>query len=72
VQRPADVLKMRCEDIREGALWITQGKTGQKLRIRIAGKLADVIERILARPTRSTRPALIQNQYGQDRYAYLY
>lgn len=65
-QRPADVLRMQCADIRDGALWITQGKTGQKLRIRITGKLADVIERILARPTRSKHPALIQNQDGQQ------
>lgn len=32
-QRPADVLKMRCSDIRDGFLWVTQNKTGQKLRV---------------------------------------
>jgi len=64
-QRPGDVLRMKRSDIRDGALWITQGKTGQKLRVRIKGKLAEVIERILARSTRSAHAALIQNEGGQ-------
>ena len=32
-QRPADVLKMRLPDIRDGFLWLTQGKTRKKLRM---------------------------------------
>ncbi len=35
-QRPADTLKFDERDIREGALWITQNKTGKKLRDYIA------------------------------------
>ena len=31
VQRPADVLKMRRADIRDGYLWVTQNKTGTKI-----------------------------------------
>ena len=30
-QRPADVLKIRRADIRDGALWIVQNKTGARL-----------------------------------------
>jgi integrase len=32
-QRPADVLKMRLADIRDGALEVQQNKTNKKLRI---------------------------------------
>lgn len=48
-QRPADVRKMRWDDIVDGAIEITQNKTGKKLRIRIVGELAEVLERIRAR-----------------------
>lgn len=48
-QRPADTLAMRITDIRDGALTIQQGKTNKKLRIRIIGELASLIERIEAR-----------------------
>lgn len=45
-QRPADVLKLTRADIKEGAIWIKQGKTGAKLRITIEGELAALLERI--------------------------
>lgn len=45
-QRPADVLKITRADIKEGALWIEQGKTGHKLRISIEGELAALLERM--------------------------
>jgi integrase len=48
-QRPADVLKLRHADIKDGALWITQNKTGAKLRIAVEGELATVLERIKGR-----------------------
>jgi integrase len=48
-QRPADVLKVSRNDIKDGALSITQGKTGKKLRISIEGQLAALVERIKAR-----------------------
>lgn len=64
-QRPADVLKLKRSDVQKGELWITQGKTKQKLRIRIKGKLAEVIERILSRPRRASGLSLIQDDDGQ-------
>jgi len=48
-QRPADVLKLSQADIKDGALWIEQNKTGKRLRIAIEGELAAVIDRIKAR-----------------------
>ena len=48
-QRPADLLKMMETDIKDGCLWITQNKTGKKLRMAITGELAVVIDRIMAR-----------------------
>lgn len=63
-QRPADVLKLNRADIKDGALWITQNKTGKKLRIQIMGELATVINRILARTRQITSLALIQDDKG--------
>lgn len=63
-QRPADVLKMNREDIRDGALWVTQNKTGKKLRIAIVGELATIVDRLLNRPRKVTGEALIQNEAG--------
>lgn len=48
-QRPADTLRMTEHDIIDGHLIVTQAKTQQPLRIIIAGRLADLIERIRAR-----------------------
>jgi integrase len=64
-QRPADVLKMNRADIRDGALWVTQNKTGKKLRIAITGDLAAVVDRVLNRSRKATGPALIQTDAGQ-------
>ncbi len=64
-QRPADVLKIRCVDIRDGALWVTQNKTGTKLGIEVTGELAAVIARISERPRRAISPYLIQDENGQ-------
>jgi integrase len=64
-QRPADVLKIQRFDIRDGALWITQGKTGKKLRIEVTGELEKVIQRIHNRPRKATGLALIQDEEGQ-------
>lgn len=44
-QRPSDVLRMRRTDIQDGSLWVTQAKTGAKVRIAIVGPLADVLAR---------------------------
>jgi integrase len=48
-QRPADVLKMSRNDIRDGELWVIQNKTKAALRISIEGRLKEVIDRIVAR-----------------------
>ena len=56
-QRPADVLKMRDGDLKDGALQVRQGKSNKLLRIvlehdGIKSELAKVIERIHERPHR--------------------
>lgn len=48
--RPADVLKLKRTDIRDGALWIVQNKTGACLGIEITGELAATIAKINERP----------------------
>lgn len=48
-QRPADVLKMSELDIADGTLPVRQAKTGARVRIRIEGDLAILIQRIKAR-----------------------
>jgi integrase len=48
-QRPADVRKMRWDQIKDGALEIKQNKTKAKLRLAIEGDLADLIKRIKTR-----------------------
>lgn len=64
-QRPADVLKIRRADLRDGALWIVQNKTGSRLGIEITGELAAVIDRINARPKKAISAFLIQDENGQ-------
>ena len=64
-QRPADVLKLKRTDIRDGALWIIQNKTGARLGIEITGELAATIGRINERPRRAISAYLIQDENGQ-------
>ena len=64
-QRPADVLKLKRTDIRDGALWIVQNKTSQRLGVEITGELAAVIARIAERPRRAISAWLIQDENGQ-------
>lgn len=64
-QRPSDVLKMTRQDVREGAMWVVQVKTGAKVGIRIEGELKRVLERIQARPRRVQSMYLIANDAGQ-------
>jgi integrase len=52
-QRPADVLKCARSDIKDGELWVTQDKTGARLRIKVEGTLADLIKRISSRKVMS-------------------
>ncbi|MBU0748672.1 MAG: tyrosine-type recombinase/integrase [Gammaproteobacteria bacterium] len=56
---------MKPTDIRDGALWIVQNKTGARLGIEITGELAAVIERISQRPRKAISAFLIQDENGQ-------
>jgi integrase len=64
-QRPSDVLKMTRQDIRDGELWLRQGKTGHRMRVSIEGELKTVVERILARPRAVSSVFLIADDKGQ-------
>ena len=64
-QRPADVLKLKKTDIRDGALWIIQNKTGKRLGLEITGELAAFIARINERPRQAISAYLIQDENGQ-------
>lgn len=48
-QRPGDTLKLAETDVRDGAIWVEQQKTGEKVRIEIVGQLAAVLARITDR-----------------------
>lgn len=48
-QRPADVLKLRETDIKDGILSLRQNKTSKPIRIAAVAGLAETIERIMAR-----------------------
>ncbi|WP_249937139.1 tyrosine-type recombinase/integrase [Roseateles sp. DAIF2] len=60
-QWPGDVLKIKREDLRDGALWIVQNKTKAKRAI----ELAALIERINARPRERLSAWLIQDDDGK-------
>ena len=64
-QRPADVVKIKREDLRDGALWIVQNKTKAKRAIEVTGELAALIERIDARPRERLSAWLIQDDDGK-------
>ena len=64
-QRPGDLLKIKLDDIRDGALFIVQNKTGSERAIEIVGELAQVIERIAARKRERVSAYLIQDDNGR-------
>lgn len=64
-QRPADVLKFKRDDIRDGALFVAQNKTGAKRAIEIVGELAQVLDRIAARKRERLSAFLIQDDNGR-------
>ena len=64
-QWPADVLKLKRTDIRDGALWIVQNKTGARLGIEVTGELIPVIAKINERPRRPISAWLTQDENGQ-------
>ena len=63
-QRPADVLKMRLSDIKDGALEVTQNKTKKKLRILIEDELASTLDLIKSRNRKVSSLFLIATQSG--------
>lgn len=66
-QRPGDSLRFTASDIKDGALWVKQGKTETKLRVEITGKLKQVLDRIAARKAtyKVHSLALVINEKGQ-------
>lgn len=69
-QRPADVLKMRLTDIKDGALEVQQNKTKKKLRILlddggVRTELGKVIDRIKARERKVSSMFLIATPAGK-------
>jgi len=64
-QRPADVLKLKRSDIRDGALWVVQNKTGARLGIEIVGELAALLARISDRAGQVPSTYLVHDQNGQ-------
>lgn len=64
-QRPADVLKLKREDIHDGALHIIQNKTAARLAIEVTGELASVLDRITQRPRVRYSAFLVQDDNGQ-------
>ncbi len=69
-QRPADVKKMRWDDIKDGYLHVTQNKTGAKLKIKVAGELAEVLNNIKSRGVASV--TILSDPRGRalDEYGY--
>lgn len=64
-QRPADVLKIKREDLRDGALWVVQNKTRATRAIELTGELATLVDRINARPRERLCAWLIQDDDGK-------
>lgn len=66
-QRPGDTARMYETDITDGRLNIEQSKRGKRLKIRVTGQLAAVIDRVRARKQayRVHSLALIVDEYGK-------
>lgn len=64
-QRPGDVLRMKRSDIKDGCLWVRQGKTKTALRISEEADLAAALERMLNRKRSATGATLVQDDAGQ-------
>lgn len=52
-QRPGDVTRIRWQDVRDGALWVQQGKTGAKVRIRLTDTLQGLLVSLRGHPVAS-------------------
>jgi integrase len=66
-QRPQDTLNYDERDIKDGFLFIGQGKTGKKLRMEVTGELKAVVDRIRARKStyKVVSTALVVTETGQ-------
>jgi integrase len=70
-QRPADVLKMSHHDVKDDSLFVQQEKTKKRLRVLIRHadgtptQLAEVLERIRARPRKIKNLSLIATPAGK-------
>lgn len=66
-QRMSDTLAMSELDIRDGVLYVSQGKTGKKLRITVEGRLQQLLKRITAQktPFKVHTTMLVCNEYGR-------
>lgn len=64
-QRPADVLKIKREDLRDGALCVVQNKTEAKRAIELTGQLGALVHRIIARPRKRLSAWLTQDDDGK-------
>lgn len=66
-QRPGDVLAMTEMDVRDGTLHVTQGKTGTRMRLSVAGSLPALLDRIRARKAgyRVHNTRLVVNEAGR-------
>lgn len=59
------IIRFARDNVREGALWIVQNKTGQRLGVEVTGELAAVIARIAKRPRWAISAYLIQDENSQ-------
>lgn len=72
-QRVTDTRMLRLADFADGALWVEQAKSGQRLRIALVGIFAEVVEQIIAERENASHPYLFSKDgqpvsYGQLRY----
>lgn len=64
-QRPSDVLRITRGDIRDGFLWVAQGKTRAKVRIAVVGALETLIARLLLPREGVESLYLVRDEHGQ-------
>lgn len=64
-QRLSDVLKMTRHDIKDGAIWIEQNKTGKRLAVELIGDLAEAVNAMLKRRRTATGIYLVQTDAGR-------
>lgn len=64
-QRPGDTLAMTWAHEIDGCIWVTQAKTGAKVRIEIEGEFKAVLDRIRSRPRKVKSLYIIADENGQ-------